>query len=225
MPSARLTGSGGPAVTISHQTGAGAHEIAGRLAEILQQSEPEGTQAWTVLDRQVVEQALEEHHWPKRLIEKMPEERRSYLADVLDDFFGLRPPSWVLVPQVIKTTMRLASAGHVVLIGRGATVVTAQLPNVFHVRLMASASTRIGRVQAARHLTAEEAARFIEKADRGRERYIRANFHVHLDDELLYHMVVNTDRLSIGDAAADIADAARRCFRVGPGAGFSKPRG
>ncbi len=201
----------GPAVTISHQTGAGAHHVAPSLAELLGQANP--SEPWTVFDRQLVETALEEHRLPLQLAKKMPEDKRSYVDDVLDDLFGLRPPSWVLVPQVAETILRLAESGHVVLIGRGATLVTAQLPNMFHVRLVASLATRIGRVQAGRSLTLEEATKFVEHADRGRERYVRANFHARLDNELLYHMVLNTDRLTYADAAAVIAEGALRYFQ------------
>jgi hypothetical protein len=202
----------GPAVTIVHQTGSGAYEVANRLAEILQESEPKGAQPWTVLARQVVETALREHHWPSEMASRITEDKRSYLDDILDDLFGLRPPSWVLVPQEVETIVHLAQMGHVILIGRGATVVTAQIPNVFHVRLVASMETRIARVQKSHKLTAREAAHFIKKEDRGRERYVEANLHAHLDDDLLYHMVVNTDRISCDEAARVIAYAARRSF-------------
>jgi cytidylate kinase len=203
----------GPAVTVSHQTGAGAHEVANLLVEILQAAEPKGAPSWSVLDRQLVEKALEEHHLPTGLAKKMPEDRRSYLDDILDDLFGLRPPSWVLVPQIVETMLHVAAAGHVVLIGRGATVVTARLPNVFHVRLTASLAVRIGRVQARHRMSIEEATRLVEKEDRGRRRYTRVNFHVRLENELLYHLVVNTDHLAFADAAAVIAEAATRYFR------------
>lgn len=208
-------GLAGPAVTVSHQTGAGAQEVAERVAQVLQATEPKGAPSWTVLDRQLVEKALEEHHLPVNLAKKMPEDRRSYLADILDDLFGLRPPSWVLVPQVVETMLHVAAAGHVVLIGRGAPVVTARLQNVFHVRLIASLGVRVGRVQASHHLTLEEATRLVEKEDRGRRRYAQVNFHARLENELLYHLVVNTDHLGFGDAAAVIAEAATRYFRSG----------
>lgn len=74
----------GPAITIAHQTGSGAHEIAGQLANILQGAEPKGAPPWTVLDRQIVEKALEEHHWPKALAQKMPEDRRSLFGQFLN---------------------------------------------------------------------------------------------------------------------------------------------
>ena len=202
----------GPALTISHQTGAGAHEIAERLAGLLQETEPEGAPMWTVFDRQLVEKALEEHHLPVNLAKRMPEDRRTYIDDVMDDLFGLRPPSWVLVPQIVETTLHLADAGRVILIGRGAAVVTARSPNVFHVRLIASLAKRIERVQEQRGLTAEAGAAFVRKEDRGRQRYVRSNFHTRLDDDLLYHLVLNTDRIPCPEAAALIAEAARRSF-------------
>ncbi len=202
----------GPAITIAHQTGSGAHEIAERLAQLLQGTEPAGARPWTVLDRQIVEKALEDHHWPRALAQKMPEDKRSYLDDTLDDLFGLRPPSWVLVPQVVETIQRLAEAGHVILIGRGASLVTSRISNVFRVRLIASLATRILRVQRALKLTSAAAAQLIKREDRGRQRYVRANFHARLEDERLYHLVVNTDRLPCADAAFVIAEGARRCF-------------
>jgi len=202
----------GPAITIAHQTGSGAHEVAEQLARILQDAEPKGTATWTVLDRQIVEKALEEHHWPGALAQKMPEDKRSYLDDTLDDLFGLRPPSWVLVPQVIETIQHLAEAGHVILIGRGATLAASRVSNVFRVRLIASLATRIQRVQRSLGLLPAAAARLVKRQDRGRERYVRANFHASLDDEMLYHLILNTDRFSCAEAAIVIAEGAQRCF-------------
>jgi cytidylate kinase len=149
---------------------------------------------------------------PVKLAQSMPEDRRTYIDDVMDDLFGLRPPSWVLVPQIVETTLHLADAGYVILIGRGAAVVTARSPNVFHVRLIASLDKRFERVRQQRGLTAEAAAAFVHKEDRGRERYVKANFQTRLDDDLLYHLVLNTDRIPCPAAASLIAEAARRSF-------------
>jgi len=210
---ARRSGVVGPAITISHQTGAGAYQVAEHLKELLETGEIEGVPKWTVLDRQLVEQALEEHHLPPALANKIPEDKRSYVADVLDDLFGLRPPSWVLVPQIVETTVRLAERGHVILIGRGAAIVTAQVPNVFHVRLVASLPTRIKRIKTWHNPASADAARLIDREDRGRRRYIRANFHARPDDDLLYHMVLNTDRFSFSDTASLIAEGAQKYFQ------------
>ena len=207
----------GPAITISYQTGSGEHEIARRLAAILQSSEVEPAVPWTVFDRQLVEKMLADHHLPHSFARLMPEDRRSYLQDVLEELLGLRPPSWVLVPEVTETILHLVNAGHVILVGRGGAFITARMPNVFHVRLIASLPKRIARVQELSHVTPEEAAKFVAGSDRGRGRYAKTHFHVRVDDALLYHLAINTDCVPLPEAAQLIADGGRRRFQIGAG--------
>lgn len=203
----------GPAITISQLTGSGAHDIAQRAADILQQSETDPKARWKLFDRELVKTALEEHNLPSRFEKYMPEDRRSYVDDVLDELFGLRPPSWVLVPQVAETIMHLVKAGHVIVVGRGATAVAAEVPGVFHVRLVASLPRRMERISKVLGLTSNEAEKYIRKEDRGSERYAQAHFHASISDDLLYHLVINTDRIPYGDAAILIASEARKNFQ------------
>ncbi len=203
----------GPGITIARQTGSGAHEIAERTAEMLQRTEAKGAEPWKIHYRQLVEKVLEEHHLPARYAKHILEDRRSYVEDVAEELLGLRPPSWVMVPMVVETILGLLRAGHAIVVGRGATVIASGMSGVFHVRLVASLPRRIERVQQFHHLTREEAARFIEKEDRGSRRYMKAHFHTRIEDELLYHLVINTDRVSYADAALLIAQQARRCFQ------------
>ena len=165
-----------------------------------------------MFDRQLVEKVLEENHLPKSLAKFLTEERRSYIRDVMEELVGLRPPLWVVEPLVAESILHLADAGHVILVGRGASVITARMPNVFHVRLIASLAGRIQRVEKLEHLSPKEAARFVTSTDRGRGRYVQAYFHGRLDNELLYHLVLNTDVIPPPDAAELIAVAAQRCF-------------
>lgn len=209
----------GPAVTISYQTGAGAHEIAERVAKTLQQAEPGMGVPWTVFDRKLVETVLEEHGLPKTLEKFMPEDRRTFTQDVLDELVGLRPPSWVMVPQIAETILRLADAGHVILVGRGANFITARMRNVFHVRLVASLPKRIERVRKLNGLALKDAIKLVKDEDRGRSRYTKEHFHKPVDDDLAYHLTLNTEWMRWSDAARLIAEGARLCFAAAnPGA-------
>ncbi|MGA4644470.1 AAA family ATPase [Limisphaera sp. 4302-co] len=203
------------AVTISRETGAGGHAIAVRLAECLQALSPKGSPPWTVFDRNLIEQVLEDHHLPARLAEHLPEDTSSQLDDILDDLFGLRPDSWTVVQETAETILRLAMLGHVILIGRAAAVVTARLPHVLHVRLVAPFEVRVERVQADRKLSRKEAEEVVRREDRGRARYWKRYYGADIADPLLYHLVLNTGRLSCEAAVAVIVQA----LRAGPASG------
>ena len=201
-----------PTITSSHQAGAGAAEIADHLAQSLQKSKIAGNQPWAVFNHQLIERAIDDRQWPKHLTKNLSEEKRFFVEELIDDVLDLRPPSWVLVPQVTKTILQLAQAGHVILIGHGATVVTANLTNVFHVRLTGSLTKRIERVQRLKNLTPEAAAVFVRREDQKRRQFLKAYFHARLDNELLYDLTINIDRVLLAAAGDLISDGAQRFF-------------
>src|SRR5689334_3884663 len=69
------------AVTISRQAGSGGHALAEKLAEFLQAQETQPSGPWTVFDRNLVEQVLQDHHLPARLARFMAEDHVSEFAD------------------------------------------------------------------------------------------------------------------------------------------------
>jgi hypothetical protein len=209
-PAQRPPGRPRLAVTLSRQTGSGAWRVAQHLATLLDRRLPDPELKWTVFDRELVEKVLADHHLPKKLAEFMPEDRVSLLEDMMTELLGLHPPSWTLVRAVSETILKLAELGHVILIGRGANVITAKLPHVLHVRLVGSFEKRLARVMESRGWDARQAREFIEKEDRGRARYLREHFKAEIDDPLLYDLVFNTDRLSCELVAELIAEAAVR---------------
>ena len=196
------------AVTISRQAGCGAQKVAETLARLLESSMPKGSAPWTVFDRNLVEKVLEDHQLPHGLARFMPENRISEIQDILDELFGLHPPSWLLVRQTAETILHLASVGNVIIIGRGGNVITAGLDGVFHVRLVASLDRRVEQIQRRDGLRREAALQFIRQEDTGRQRYLRKYYHTDINDPLLYHVVINTDLVAYEKAARLIADAA-----------------
>lgn len=194
------------AVTISRQTGAGGHSVGMALAEYLQKHAPQPGSEWTLFDRNLMEKVLEDHHLPARLAQYLPEDRNSAIADVLEDLLGLHPPTYTVLRQTSETVLRLAEMGNVILVGRGAAIITRHLPQVFHVRLVGSQARRIERVMQRFSLSEKEAAEFIAKEDIGRGRYLKTFFKADIDDPLNYHLTLNTDFFTEKDAARVIGD-------------------
>jgi cytidylate kinase len=107
---------------------------------------------------------------------------------------------------VSDTILRLAQLGNVIVIGRGANVITAKLDYVFHVRLVGSLEKRVAHMQELEHLSHKAALELVNQEDRGRRRYLKKYFDEDIDDPLLYHTVINTDLVSYSEAARLIAN-------------------
>jgi cytidylate kinase len=192
---------------MSRQTGSGAHTVAEKLAACLQARTSKDARPWTVFDRNLVEKVLEDHNLPQHLARFMPEDKVSEIEDTMDELFGLHPPSWTLVRQTADTILRLVELGNVIVIGRGATILTAKFDHVFHVRLVGSLEKRVAHIQEFHRLSKEAALELIRREDRGRQRYLKKHFKADIDDPLLYHLTINTDLVPYEKAARIIVDA------------------
>jgi cytidylate kinase len=205
------------AITISRQSGSGGHAVAEKLVQYMAARAPKSALPWMVFDRNLVEQVLEDHHLPQHLVRLMPEDRVSDLTDMLHNVFGLHPPFYTLVHQTSETILRLASQGNVILIGRGANLVTGKLPHVVHVRLIGSLQKRVAHIQEIRSVDRKTALEIIQSEDRGRERYLKKYFNENVENPLLYDLVINTDLVTYEEAAHLIGDAAsRRLEKLSP---------
>ena len=147
------------------------------------------------------------------LVERfMVEDARLPVETIVEELLGLHPTPWLLVQQTTRTILRLASLGCVILVGRGADVVTKRLPYVFHVRLVAPLEKRVQHAAQYYNLTAADAAEKVREEDHARRRYLRRYFDADIDDPLLYDLVINTGRLGFVRTAELIAQAAMRNY-------------
>jgi cytidylate kinase len=195
------------AVTISRQTGSGAHAVAEELAKHLQSQSPKDAVPWTVFDRNLVERVLQDHNLPERMAKFLAEDRISEIQDTMDELFGLHPASWTLVRQTADTIRHLLELGKVIIIGRGGGIIARNLDYVLRVRLVGSLERRLEHTQQYYKMGQKEALEFIQREDRGRQRYLKKYFDLNIDDPTLYHVVINTDLIPHKLAARMIGDA------------------
>jgi len=197
------------AITISRQTGCGALEVAEKVGRLMNQQLPPTVAPWTVFDRNLMDKVLEDHQLPPSLARYLPEDRISELEDLITDVFGIIPSSQTAARQTAETILRLVEIGGVVVIGRGANMITAKLPRVLHIRLVAPLADRTARISATDHKLPADARRFCDEEDLARARYLKKHFNANIDDPHLYHMVLNTSRMGYDETARLIADAAQ----------------
>lgn len=196
-----------PCITISRQTGAGSKPVCEKLIQIMDDySEFEGVK-WAFFDRGLIEKVLEDLHLPKQISGYMHEGKYKHLTSAVHELLGLKPAEWTIIHKTTDTILQLARMGNVVIVGRGANIITSKLKNTFHVRLIASMDKRVEHIKSIMNFSEKEALAHIKKEDENRKQYLKSYFHADIDDPLLYHMTVNTDLLTHEGAAYLIAEA------------------
>ena len=203
------------AITISREAGAGGIIIAELLAKRLTAVEKTAaTSPWAVFDANLAKQVLEDHKLPPQLERFITEDARLPIEEMVEELLGLHPPAWRLVQHTTKTILRLAGLGRAILVGRGASVITARLPNVFRVRLVAPLATRIRHAAEYYHLSEAEAAMLVTERDQARRRYLRRYFNAEIDDPTLYDVTLNTGRFGFARSAEAIEQLALQHYRA-----------
>ncbi len=94
-------------------------------------------------------------------------------------------------------------AGNVVIVGRGGQAILHDKPGVLHVRVEAPLDVRVQRVAERDNLALPVARQAVTKHDKAAADYLKRFYGVTWTDPLLYHLLLNTGRLSL-DAAGDL---------------------
>lgn len=202
-----------PAITISRSEGAGGLTVSSELVKYLQEKTT-SHEEWTVFDQKLVVKVLEVFDLTGHVGKFMKEDHKGTVTDAFEEFIGLHPSTWTLVERTNATILRLAQIGNCILVGRGANLVTKDMPNVFHVRLVGSFEKRVGRAMKVFGYDQKTAANYIKKKDQGRKRYIKDNFDADIDDPLIYHIVINTDLVTYEETARLIGREMVRRYKL-----------
>lgn len=186
-------------VTISRQAGAGGITVGEKLADFLNKEKL--ALPWTVFDKDLVHRVMQEHQMSEKMLPYLKEENVPEFQDTMEDVLRLHPAKFTLVQKTSQTIRRLAETGHVIIVGRGASVLTRDVPVGVHVRLIGSLKKRKEHIKEYYKFDEQEAKDFIKNEDRGRAEYLKKYFDKNIDDMLLYDLVLNTDNVSYDDAA------------------------
>jgi len=194
-----------PAITISRQLGSLGREIGIRVGEML---------GYPVVWRELINQAARRAGQPEVALA------------MLDDLglFGIcpSPEACRSYRQAVKQVMEeLINEGNAVIVGRAGQVILRDHPGVLHVRTIAPPEVRAGRVALQRGISLEGAQAQIAASDKNHRIYLRRCYRVRWDDPELYHMVINTGRVSTRLAAEWICSALEALQKSAPEDVFS----
>ena len=202
----------GPVITISRETGVGATAICEKLTEHFNKHAIDEYDDWTFFDRELIEKVMEDHHLPEHFKKHLSEEKPAKIDSWFGEILGITPSKLSLLHKTSRTILKLAENGNVILVGRGATIITANLERAFHVRLVAPLNYRIENSMRLYNVTAKKAAKFIKEEDEARKNYVWKYFHKNVEDPLLYHAIINTNLLKFEEIADMIGHCVMKKF-------------
>lgn len=225
-------------ITISRQYGSGGDEIAHRVGEILNYKHFDKRQIAqaaieTGLSGQEVVDYSEESHKVQGFLNRLfnPHANAPVGRTWREDASGIRIVEEVRMSEeaaislVQKAIRGAALAGNMIIVGRGGQMVLSDEPGAFHVRIEAPMEARIARVKEQVRLelppdlpdtaVALRVQDRIVVKDAASADYLKRYYHVDWADPLLYHMVLNTGRMSVYQAAEIIVMAIREMEGVG----------
>ena len=85
-------------------------------------------------------------------------------------------------------------------------------------RWLSSLDTRIKHIQEVFNLSKPKAMEYIAKEETSRKRYLKSHFFKDTDDPSLYHLIINTSKLSYQEAAEVIFNIVQKrypqCFNI-----------
>ncbi len=112
--------------------------------------------------------------------------------------------------HLLEKVMRdLAAEGNIVIVGRGANLVLKDMPDAFHVQIVATVEARIQSLMATAHVDRREALSRLWASDRSRTDHVRRYYNQSWTDSTLYDLVLNSDRIETSEAVELIVTAAQ----------------
>lgn len=191
-----------PTVTLTREFGCEGYPVALRLQTLL---EKRNGQPWVVMDRALLDAVAKDHNLSAQILQNLGAKNR-----FLDDMLSTFTPRWksdkdyyrLLCRQIIS----LAEEGNVILVGRGAVILTQETGNCFHFRIVAPMRFKQESIAVRMGLTPDEAQDLIHVRQRQRDAFLKDFLGRDVADPTLYHLLFNNARCSAGRIAALMAD-------------------
>ncbi|HOE69132.1 MAG TPA: cytidylate kinase-like family protein [Candidatus Omnitrophota bacterium] len=191
-----------PFLTISRETGAGGHNLAEKILELIQKENDSAfSQGWQICDQELCQTVAQDPHLNISPEAMLVSEYRSAVEDMISQFITGESAQEKVIRRMFSLIRDLALYGKSIIIGRGSTCLTQDLPLGVHVRLVASHSSRISLMMKAHGKDETWARAKIAEQDKAKAALVKDFFHKDVYDPLHYDAVWNTDRVSIDEIA------------------------
>jgi cytidylate kinase len=183
---------GFPFVTISRESGAGGHTLAREILRQLERStDADWARGWEVFDYRLCLLLAQDPEMNAPLDSLLREEYQSSFQQALFDILTGHDEQYKLHKRIFEVIRILGMIGRVVIVGRAGNLVTRDLHNGVHLRLVAPVPLRVKQMMELMDADEETARREMEKQDRERAEMVRDYFNRDIASPLDFDCVWN----------------------------------
>ncbi|MCB0753562.1 MAG: cytidylate kinase-like family protein [Ignavibacteriae bacterium] len=196
----------GVTLTISRQSGIDTNILCTKLDENF--SDYYQTN-WAYFDKELFEKVISDHDLPPRMQKFLTEQKVPAFSQMLNELLGIHPPIRKLVHKMASTILNLAEIGNVILIGRGANVVSANLKNAYHIRLVAPLEERITYYLETNDASWETAKKILLNEDENRRDFLFRTFRKEIDNPFLYNLTIDISHFTLEELTNTIFNSVK----------------
>jgi cytidylate kinase len=190
-----------PAVTLAREFGCEGYPVAQELQALL---EKRSGAPWVIMDRALLDAVAKDQHLSNQVLENIGVRNR-FLDDMLSTFSSHWKSDKDYYRLLSRQIISLAQEGNVILVGRGAAILTQQMANCYHFRIVAPMSFKVKSIVTRANLTPDEARDMIYGRQRQRDAFLKDFLGRDVSDPTLYHLLFNNARCSAGRIASLMA--------------------
>jgi len=175
-------------ITISRQTGSLGDEIAANLAQQL--NVPLITRDFAL----------------RKWFPEVASKHEVHMLGESPNFYANISSEGTSFAKYLENRLRdFTQSNSAVINGMGAEIIFAKNPEALHVKILSSLEVRTERIMKTNNLVKKDAERIIEIADRKHSRYLRTIYKTNWADPLNYHLILNTDFLTVEESTSLIS--------------------
>lgn len=197
-----------PTITISREFGCEGFPVAEELVSL---GEKITGERWLLVDISLLNAVAKEHNISEDVMLSLGHKPRW-----LDDMFATLSPHWktdadyyrLLCEQVVM----LATAGNAVFVGLGAAIITQQMTNCFHFRLLGDQEFRVRTLARRMNVSKQEVENVLAEKEKERDMIIRKCLDADERDPGYYHAIFNNKKMRKELIAGTIADIVFKKF-------------
>lgn len=184
-------------LTFSRQTASLGDEVSQLTAQKL---------GYTYVGRKDVEQKIVQLGFPEKKLHKYDEKIPGFFASLAKDRDEY-------LDYLQTAVLEFASKNNCVIVGRGSSFILSNVKNHLAVRVVAEESFRVHRFMELCGTDEKQAKKRLMAADKQRSGFHKSFFNCHVDEQSLYHTIVNTGLLGVEAAADMIAGGVKNITR------------